>query len=62
MRRLRKSVHPAISDKSTAPARINGFKRASGRAGERAAHMSDLHDIEKNPFSDEPEAAGGQGR
>jgi hypothetical protein len=41
MRRLRKSVHPAMTDSRTAPARIAGLKRASIEARPNSAqgHM-----------------------
>src|SRR5579862_3772012 len=65
MRRLFKSVHPAMSDKSTAPERITGFKRAPSFA-DRGLGLPRLHhDIEfdrvNNPFFDGLEVAGAEG-
>jgi hypothetical protein len=64
MRRLRRSVHPAMSDKSTAPARINGFKRAPTRGGRRLELPRFHHDIEfdceNNAFCAGSEFAGAE--
>ena len=65
IRRLRRSVHPAMSDNSTAPARINGFKRApncdDGRLGLPCFYHDIEFDRENNPFCEGSEAAGAEG-
>jgi hypothetical protein len=65
MRRLRKSVHAAMTERSTAPARIAGFKRASNRSAAQTptpnSHTDSFHDIEKDPFCDGSEIASGEG-
>jgi hypothetical protein len=50
--RLRKSVHPATIDSSTAPAKIPVLKRTSSCAGTWAAVPDCTHDIEKGSFCD----------
>lgn len=50
MRRLRRSVHPAIAANNTAPAKIGGLKRTSNQEPDRVVHFDLDAETEKRPF------------